>query len=95
MEQCTKTIECGGCPYIDYPHCKTELLKDALRIMEDQEERIAIMTEGKKDEPVIPTLVREGRNKYYNDYLCPVCDQEIGYEQNYCSECGSRVKWDG
>ena len=47
-----------------------------------------------KEQEVIPILIREGKNKMYNDYRCPRCDQEIVYEQNYCSECGSVVKWE-
>ena len=49
----------------------------------------------KEKEPVVPILMREGRNKNYNDYRCPVCDQDIFYEQNYCAECGRPMKWDG
>ena len=47
----------------------------------------------KEQEAVLPTLIREGRNKYYNDYVCPGCDNELHYGQNYCSECGRSVKW--
>lgn len=47
----------------------------------------------KEQEPVEPILIREGRNKYYNDYVCPGCDNELSYGQNYCSECGRAVKW--
>ena len=48
----------------------------------------------KEQEAVEPTLIREGRNKYYNDYVCPSCDNELHYGQNYCSECGRSVKWE-
>lgn len=48
----------------------------------------------KAQEPVEPILKREARNKYHNDYVCPLCDQELVYEQNYCSECGRAVKWE-
>ena len=48
----------------------------------------------KEQEAVEPTLIREGRNKYYNDYVCPGCDNELHYGQNYCSECGRAVKWE-
>lgn len=47
----------------------------------------------KEHEAVTPILRREGRNKYYNDYVCPCCDQELCYGQNFCSECGKAVKW--
>ena len=49
----------------------------------------------KEQEAVVPTLIREGRNKHYNDYVCPRCDNEVVYEQNYCSECGVRFLWEG
>ena len=49
----------------------------------------------KDQEAVEPTLIREGRNKYYNDYVCPRCDNEVVYEQNYCSECGVQFLWEG
>ena len=48
----------------------------------------------KEQEAVEPVLIREGRNKYYNDYVCPGCDNELHYGQNYCSECGRAVKWE-
>jgi DNA-directed RNA polymerase subunit RPC12/RpoP len=48
-----------------------------------------------EQEAVKPTLIREGRNKNYNDYVCPRCDNEVVYEQNYCSECGVRFLWEG
>ena len=49
----------------------------------------------KEQEAVEPTLIREGRNKHYNDYVCPRCDNEVVYEQNYCSECGALFLWEG
>ena len=49
----------------------------------------------KEHETVEPILKREGRNKYYNDYVCPRCDNEVVYEQNYCSECGVQFLWEG
>ena len=49
----------------------------------------------KEQEAVEPILKRSGRSKAFNDYVCPVCDQEIAYEQNYCSECGKPILWKG
>ena len=49
----------------------------------------------KEQDAVEPTLIREGRNKHYNDYVCPRCDNEVVYEQNYCSECGVQFLWEG
>lgn len=47
----------------------------------------------KEQEAVEPVLMREGRNEYYNDYVCPECDNELVFGQNFCSECGRPVKW--
>ena len=49
MEQCSKTIECLGCPYEDCAACKTAIIRDALRIIDELEERIAIITEGQPE----------------------------------------------
>lgn len=49
----------------------------------------------KEREAVKPILIREGRNKNYNDYVCPRCDNEVVYEQNYCIECGTQFLWEG
>lgn len=49
----------------------------------------------KQQEAVEPILKREGRNKYYNYYVCPCCDEEVIYDQNYCSECGAKFMWEG
>lgn len=49
----------------------------------------------KEQEPVEPILKREGRNKYYNYYVCPRCDEEVVFDQNYCSECGAKFMWEG
>lgn len=49
----------------------------------------------KEQEAVVPILIREARNKNYNDYVCPRCDNEVVYEQNYCSECGVKFMWEG
>ena len=47
----------------------------------------------KEHEAVEPILIREGRNKNYNDYVCPRCDNEVVCGQNYCSECGAQFLW--
>ena len=77
--------KCEDCPYHDLPDeqsCNDTLCLDALALLKEQES-------------VEPTLIREGRNKHYNDYVCPRCDNEVVYEQNYCSECGVRFLWEG
>ena len=69
---------------------------DALELISERdaylEQKIALL---KEQEAVEPVLIREGRNKNYNDYVCPRCDNEVVYEQNYCSECGVQFLWEG
>lgn len=62
--------------------CMEELMKDALELLKEQE-------------AVEPILKREGKSKMYNDYVCPVCDNEVVYGQCYCSECGKPFLWEG
>lgn len=62
--------------------CRKYLLNDVLAMLKDQE-------------AVEPILVREGWNKYHNNYVCPRCDNDVFYEQNYCLECGVRFLWEG
>ena len=49
----------------------------------------------KEQEAVEPILKRKGKSKMYNDYVCPVCDNNVVYEQCYCSECGKPFLWEG
>lgn len=63
-----------------------------VRISKEFAERLLDLL--KEQEAVVPILKREGRNKYFNDYICPICDSELTYEQNYCSGCGRKVKWE-
>ena len=64
-------------------------IKISLKCMEDILELL------KEQEAVEPILKREGRNKYYSYYVCPRCDDEVVYDQNYCSECGAPFMWEG
>ena len=64
-----------------------------LRITHDLRDKVVKLL--KEQEAVVPTLIREGRNKYCNNYVCPRCDEEVVYEQNYCSECGVKFMWEG
>ena len=78
-----------------------ENLQDSIATnrMPDAHKAIGIISDAismlKEHEAVVPTLIREGRNKNYNDYVCPRCDNEVVYEQNYCSECGIPFLWEG
>lgn len=75
---------CRTCPYdfIHNEYCMGDMARDALELLKEQE-------------AVEPILKREGRNKYYNYYVCPCCDEEVVYDQNYCSECGAKFMWEG
>lgn len=53
---------------------------------------VELLTE---EEAVVPTLVHVGRDKYYNDYVCPRCSDDVVYGQNYCPECGVQFLWEG
>lgn len=75
---------CRTCPY-DFVHneyCMGDMARDALELLKEQE-------------AVEPILKRKGKSKMYNDYVCPVCDNEVVYEQCYCSECGKPFLWEG
>jgi hypothetical protein len=72
----------------DCPYAATRVID----IMKRLEQVKALL---KEQEAVVPILIREGRNKNYNDYVCPRCDNEVVYEQNYCSECGVEFMWEG
>ena len=87
LEVCTSIEDGESCPkecpyYQDVCYGYDQLMRDALALLKEQE-------------AVEPILIREGRNKNYNDYVCPHCDNEVCYEQNYCSECGARFLWEG
>jgi hypothetical protein len=69
-----------------------DLVQDDEELHEMYTDAIALL---KEQEAVKPILIREGRNKHYNDYVCPRCDNEVVYEQNYCSECGVEFMWEG
>lgn len=47
----------------------------------------------KEQEAIEPIMKLEGRNKYWSYYVCPACDNDLTFGQNYCSECGQAVKW--
>lgn len=74
--------DCSKYKGVDGLRCMEELMADAYDLLKEQE-------------AVKPILKREGRNKNYNDYVCPRCDNEVVYEQNYCSECGVEFMWEG
>ena len=84
-ENVIKTLNDAITAKENYPWARAEMSFDFIRML------IAIL---KEQEAVEPVLIREGRNKNYNDYVCPRCDNEVVYEQNYCSECGVRFLWE-
>lgn len=75
----------SDCHYFDdrvTTSCFQRMAQDALELLKEQE-------------AVEPILKREGRNKYYNYYVCPRCNEEVVYDQNYCPECGAKFMWEG
>ena len=86
LEVCIPLDEGENCPtecpyYRDVCYGSSQMMRDALTLLKEQE-------------AVKPILIREGRNKHYNNYVCQGCDNELVYGQNYCSECGRAVNWD-
>lgn len=82
------------CPYLNERRCTTSVMDDALELIEELEERIAIMTEGKE------IAYRPEKGKLYDDeyWLCGNCNEpiEIGtverkHLRNYCYMCGAKV----
>lgn len=47
----------------------------------------------KAQEPVEPIRMNHDENKYRDHYRCPICDDDLAYEQQYCAGCGRTVKW--
>ena len=91
LKNCLDRPKCRDCPW----HECEDVYGDGCAIPRSLAEKaLALVELLKEQEPVEPILKREGWNKYYNDYVCPICDQELVYEQNYCSECGRAVKWE-
>ena len=72
--------------------CPREELQYWIELKEGVADALALL---KEQEAVEPILIREGRNKNYNDYVCPRCDNDVVYEQNYCLECGVQFLWKG
>ena len=85
LECCTIPGNCGTCPW--YPSDKAEegcirtLMKATLELLKAQE-------------PVEPIRMNHDENKYRDHYKCPICDDDLTYEQQYCAECGRAVKWE-
>ena len=80
-----KKIGCADCQY----GCSKA---DAVRLPAQMIEDIRAVL--KSMEPVKPILRREGWNKHHSDYICPICGDDITYEQNYCGECGRAMAWE-
>lgn len=78
-------FNCIACPYIR--RCESigyliglPLMRDALALLKAQE-------------PVEPIRMNHTENKYRDYYRCPICKEDLSYEQNYCPYCGRKVKW--
>ena len=88
--ECCADGDCKGqeCPYHhNLPEdwnkfdCNTELARDALELLKEQEPKQVVMT------------TNSYGTKFYH---CPRCNHDIyAYpRQMYCSQCGQAVKWD-
>lgn len=73
--------DCANCVYPGGGDCVAPALRDALALLKAQE-------------PVVPVRMNHTENKYRDHYRCPICKEDLSYEQNYCSDCGQAVKWE-
>lgn len=76
------------CPYTGIQDCATVVCSDALELIHELEERIAIMEENK---PESTEIVWQ-----YGFPHCSVCGQMLpeGDSVKYCLHCGRSVKWE-
>jgi hypothetical protein len=76
---------CNECPYeIDGNYCETNLAKDAIALLKEQE-----AVEPKK------TAYQRVDHTIACRYRCGTCDMSIFPSYKYCPFCGQAVKWDG
>jgi hypothetical protein len=85
LECCAVGAECDHCPYSrlndgGYQGCY-QMHQDALAMLKAQE-------------PMVPVRMNHTENKYRDHYRCPICKEDLSYEQNYCPDCGRAVKWE-
>lgn len=102
LEQCAKTAECIGCRYDKFTACKSILLRDVFKIVneqaktiEEQEERIAIMAEQMEtiqDRTGATPDIDGGGMIWF--FCCGECRQTIKQGWKFCPECGKKVVWD-
>lgn len=106
LEICTESTGYGGCitcPYHAdyYPNtCRYANKKDALALIQQQQERIKELEAGQKQEPAL----LENQHKPYGHFInanspwisrCPKCGKKVeGKQTRYCKYCGQAVKWD-
>lgn len=92
MECCMRpndTNLCGECPYSETSDtlfgCMQTTMYDALSLLKAQEpvEPIEIINDFY---PIGDPLRTEG-------WRCGKCKQRIAWDDNYCSKCGTAVKW--
>ena len=87
---CTTLCKANGCPYnASSTHCMTNLHKDALALLKEQEEGVTPIestTEQKKFADRIGFAVSE--------YWCGDCHFNLFNRPKFCPNCGKKVKWD-
>ena len=95
---------CGECPYnphaISNEPCANGLKLNALALIRQQQERIAELEAGQKQEPAL----LENQHKPYGHFInanspwisrCPKCGKKVeGKQTRYCKYCGQAVKWE-
>ena len=79
LKCCLNDDKCGDCPYVGLgADCVDYLYLDALRLMKERAELYPVK------------VVIYGDREWYE---CGKCRMEIVSGSNYCSYCGTKVKW--
>ena len=78
----TDDIPKGICPYWECEYCINEVMRNALELLKEQE-------------PIEAKTMGESKSHGSWWFACGACGHAIDPEDNFCRECGRKVKWDG
>ena len=100
LKTCSVPSACIGCVYKDADECIRALITDALELVDNQAERIAIMQESmdameKRNEPIKPDSIMTTSAGVPMSH-CPNCNEPINQYRHpkFCGACGQAVKWE-
>ena len=85
---------CASCEYKKRQGCTGWLLKDAMSVIEQMEQRIKQFMQ--EQEPLEPVVF--GNGKTFEEaatwwYGCPVCKKPVDTTDNFCRKCGRALIW--